>query len=53
MMRPTSSIPWTQCNAWYESESKLREHRKVSHRGSEVEKRSEASSAVDSEDSKR
>jgi hypothetical protein len=53
MLQPaTGSITCSECNASYESESKLRDHQRMSHRGAGIEERSQtATDAVKSEDS--
>jgi hypothetical protein len=52
MLQPaTGSIICSECNASYESETKLRDHQRMSHRGAGIEERSlAATDAVKSED---
>ncbi len=42
MLQPTKgSITCTECNASYESETKLRDHQRMSHRGGCTEEKSQ------------
>jgi hypothetical protein len=47
MLQPaTSSITCSICSASYESETKLRDHQRMSHRGGGAEERPQAAAAV-------
>jgi hypothetical protein len=52
MLQPTTgSVTCSECNAAYESETKLREHKRMSHRGGGTDEGSQtATEAVQSED---
>lgn len=47
MLQPaTGTITCSACNASYDSETKLREHQRMSHRGGGTEERPQAATGV-------
>jgi hypothetical protein len=48
MLQPaTGSMTCSVCNASYESDTKLREHQRMAHRGSGIEERPQAAGVVE------